>query len=156
MEPIVRGRVWKFGDNMDADSDIIPFEKVRDFLKIDADYLAQFAMTGVDPDFPKKVKPGDILVAGENFGSGHPHIQGILAFQGLNLGAVLCDSVTRGYFRKSMIYGVAMLPVKGITKVANEGDELEVRLREGLIVNLTTGATLEMNKLPDFLLDIIS
>ena len=151
MELIMKGKCWKFGDNLSTDGDILP----RRMIDRDAQSFKDYLMTGVDPEFPKKVQPGDIIVAGKRFGHGNPHRWGFLAMKEIGVG-LIAESVARGSYRNSVTYGVPLLPaVEDITKKVNQGDELEVNFRTGEIKDLTTGKIITTEPLPEPLLEII-
>ena len=136
MNWIYRGRCWKFGDNLGIDGAIMP---LRFALSRETDpiVLRDFLMSEVDPDFPKKVKPGDIIVAGRRFGQGNPHIQGFLGIRGHGLGLV-AETIPRGSFRNAINAGVPFLaPCEGVTRTCETGDELEVDFSTGQLRNIT-------------------
>jgi 3-isopropylmalate/(R)-2-methylmalate dehydratase small subunit len=122
----------------------------------DPKVLKEHVMTGVDPDFPKKAKPGDIIVAGKNFGHGNPHVWGYQAMRELGLGLVV-EFMSRGGFRNAVAAGLPFLPeARGITDKVNQGDELEVDFSTGEIRNLTTGELIKAEPLAPPLLEIIA
>lgn len=136
MNWLYRGRCWKFGDNLGIDGAIMPlrFALARE---TDPTVLRDFLMSELDPDFPKKVKPGDIIVAGRRFGQGNPHIQGFLGIKGHGLGLV-AETIPRGSFRNAINAGVAFLaPCLGATQTCETGDDLEVDFASGVFKNLT-------------------
>jgi 3-isopropylmalate/(R)-2-methylmalate dehydratase small subunit len=138
MKWIYRGRCWRFGDNLGIDGAIMP---LRFALSRETDpiVLRDFLMSEIDPDFAKKVKPGDIIVGGRRFGQGNPHIQGFLGIRGHGLGLV-AESIPRGSFRNVINAGVPFLaPCPDVTKTCETGDELEVNFATGLFRNLTRG-----------------
>ena len=138
MNWIYRGRCWRFGDNLGIDGAIMP---LRFALSRETDpmVLRDFLMSEIDPDFPKKVKLGDIIVAGRRFGQGNPHIQGFLGIRGHSLGLV-AESIPRGSFRNAINAGVPFLaPCPNVTSTCETGDELEVNFATGSFRNLTRG-----------------
>ena len=149
-----KGKVWVFGDNLDVDFEIVPSRKMFAGI-IKPDKLGDWCMTNVDPDFPKKVKKGDIMVVGTNMGCGHDHSQANIGIKQCGLSCVIAESFDRNFFRNSISIGLPIIEYKGINKNVKEGDELEVDLRAGTIKNITTGKTLKFTPLPDFLLDIL-
>ena len=151
----MRGRCWKFGDDILNDGGISSLELVRAGI-FDPKELAKACMQGVDPEFPSKARAGDILVAGQNFGKGQLHVQGPLSIKGMGLGLVT-ESMPRSFFRLAVAAGVLMLPfTAGITGQVNDGDDLEIDFGTGLIRNHTTGATVQGQPLPEALLDIVA
>ena len=95
-----RGQVWVFGDNLDVDKEIVPFRKWDSGL-IKMNELGKWCMTYVDPDFPKKVNPGDIMVVGSNMGCGHDHSQANLAIKQCGISCIIAESFDRNFFRNS-------------------------------------------------------
>jgi 3-isopropylmalate/(R)-2-methylmalate dehydratase small subunit len=149
-----KGKVWTFGDNLDVDKDIIPFRKMNLGL-IKHENLGDWCMTNVDPDFPKKVKKGDIMVVGTNMGCGHSHQQANLAIKLCGISCVIAESFDRNFFRNSVAIGLPLIEFKDIKQYVKEGDELEVDLHAGQIKNLSSRKVMNFTPLPDFLLDIL-
>ena len=148
------GKVWVFGDNLDVDKEIIPFREREAGLMKDGNY-AKWVMTPVDPDFPKKVKKGDILVVGTNMGCGHGHSEGIRGFNQLGISCIIAESFDRNFFKNCINLGLPIIELPGIKQKAKEGHELEIDFYKGTIKNLTTGEILKFTPLPDFLLEIL-
>jgi len=112
--------------------------------------------TNLVPDFPQRAKPGDIVVAGDRFGQGNPHIYGLLGMRGLGLGLV-AESVPRFTYRMLVAAGVPSLPFcKGIGEKVEDGDELKVDFASGRIENLTQGVSAQTEPLPAALLEIVA
>jgi 3-isopropylmalate/(R)-2-methylmalate dehydratase small subunit len=149
-----KGKVWVFGDNLDVDKDIIPFRKMNQGI-IKHDNMGPWCMTNIDPDFPKKIKKGDIMVVGTNMGCGHSHMQANTSIKQCGISCVIAESFDRNFFRNSIAIGLPIIEFKGINQNVKEGDELEVDLQAGKIKNLTTKKTLKFTPLPDFLLDML-
>ena len=145
--PIV-GRVWKFGDDIDTDV-IIPGKYLR---TKDMQIFAAHAMEGVDPEFAKKVKTGDIIVAGTNFGCGSSREQAPLALKYSGVACVIAKSFARIFFRNAINVG---LPLVEADVECQEGDEVAVDLLKGEVA-VSGKSTFEGNRLPDFLLDILT
>lgn len=138
MNWVYRGRCWRFGDNLAIDGQIMPLRFALS-RETDPTVLRDFLMSEIDPEFPKKVKPGDIIVAGRRFGQGNPHIQGFLGIRGHGLGLV-AESIPRGSFRNAINAGLPFLaPCAGVTATCETGDELEVNFETGSFRNLTRG-----------------
>jgi 3-isopropylmalate/(R)-2-methylmalate dehydratase small subunit len=149
---VIRGRAWKFGDNIDTDV-IIPFKyKAR---TIDPQELAQHVMEGIDPDFPKKVRPGDVIVAGRNFGCGSSREQAPLAIKAAGIAAVVAESFARIFFRNAINIGLPVLEVKGISGKTDSSDVLEIDLQQGLVRNLSKGSSFKAAPMPDMLVEIL-
>jgi 3-isopropylmalate/(R)-2-methylmalate dehydratase small subunit len=139
-------RAWKFGDDVDTDA-VIPGR----FLTInDPKELAKHAFEGVRPDF--KPAPGDVVVAGDNFGCGSSREHAPMALKGAGIKCVIAKSFARIFFRNAINIGLPMLECKDADRIA-DGDILEV---EGdKIKNLTKGETYRTVPLPGFLEDIV-
>ncbi len=149
-----RGRCWHFGDNVAIDGDIMPlhFAIARE---TDPEVLRDHVMCGLDPDFPKNVSPGDIIVAGRRFAQGNPHIQGLIGIAGLGLGLVV-ESIPRGSFRNAINCAVPILPAcPGVADEAADGDELDVDFRTGTFRNVSRGSEINYPPLDAALLTII-
>lgn len=143
MQKIIVGRVWKFGDNIDTD--IITPADTTSFGLADAGewkLVAENAFRAVRRDFYKSVKPGDILVAGRNFGLGSHREQANTVLHHLGFVAVVAESVARLYFRNSIATGTPIFAVPGITGLVEEGDELEVNTEAWRVRNLSRGKEL--------------
>jgi len=113
--------------------------------------LADHAMEGIDPDFSKKVKPGDIVVGGNNFGCGSSREQATLALKYAGVACVVAKSFGRIFFRNAINVG---LPLMEADVQCEEGDEMEVDLENGKVT--VNGKQYPGNKLPDFLLEMLS
>ena len=136
MNWVYKGKCWKFGDNLGIDGDVMPLRFALE-RELDPIILRDHLMAGIDPDFPQKVSPGDIIVAGKRFGQGNPHIQGFLGIVGHKLGLVV-ETIPRGSFRNAINAGLPFL--SGCDSVSNDvetGDELEVNFKTGEFKNLS-------------------
>ena len=154
MNWVMRGRCWKFGDNIGIDGDMMPLEFAIK-RELNPDVLKPYLMTGVDPEFPKKVRPGDIIVGGRRFAQGNPHIQGLIGVRAHGLGLVV-ESMQRGSFRNAINAGVPFLTnCSGVTQAVETGDELEVDFQTGRFRNLTRGTELQFEPLDPQLRSII-
>jgi len=149
-----RGKVWVFGDNLDVDKDILPFRKMNLGL-ITWDTLGDWCMTNLDPDFPRKVKKGDIMVVGKNMGCGHSHQQANLSIKQCGISCVIAESFDRNFFRNSIAVGLPLIEYPDIKQKVKAGDELELDLHRGKIKNISEKETLKFIPLPEFLLDIL-
>ncbi|WP_193371589.1 3-isopropylmalate dehydratase [Pelagibius marinus] len=149
------GRAWIFGDEVGVDGDLMPLEFA---LKRETrlDVLARHTFEQLDPDFHKKVAPGDIVVAGRRFAQGNPHIQGLLGLKGLELG-LICESISSGSFRNAVNAGLAFLPnCPAVRKHVGQGDRLRVNFETGEVSNLSTGWTSHYSPLPEALRTIVA
>ena len=150
-----RGRCWKFGDNLGIDGDMMPLRFALE-REVDPMILRDHLMAGVDPEFPSKVSPGDIIVAGKRFGQGNPHIQGFLGIKGHELGLV-AESIPRGSFRNAINSGLPFLTgCEGVVGAVETGDDLEVNFETGEFRNLSRGTVLRYPPLDPQLRDIIA
>ncbi|AKB77269.1 Coenzyme B synthesis from 2-oxoglutarate: steps 4, 7, 8, 11, and 12 (small subunit) [Methanosarcina horonobensis HB-1 = JCM 15518] len=148
MENPIKGRVWKFGNDIDTDL-IIPGKYLR---TKDMQVFAAHAMEGIDPEFAKKANPGDIIVAGDNFGCGSSREQAPLALKHAGIACVVAKSFARIFFRNAINVG---LPLMEADIECEEGDEIEVDLLKGEVRVFGKGV-FKGNKLPDFLLDMLT
>lgn len=162
MSRILRGRAWCFSGVMDVDWEICPVEHMHAFREDPTKTyeqrlaeLGQYCMTTVDPDFPKKVKPGDIIVGGNGFGYGHDHDHACMSLRGAGVAAVLCEATNANFKRNSIHHGLPVVEVKGIMEETKAGDELEVDLIRGVVRNLTAGKVLRFIPYPEFILEIL-
>lgn len=143
----ISGNVWKFGDNVDTDV-IIPGKYLR---TTDMSVFASHVMEGIDPEFSKKVRNGDIIVAGKNFGCGSSREQAPLALKYAGIACVVAESFARIFFRNAINVGLPIIEARIDCK---EGDIIEIDLMNGIVRN--NQKTYPATKLPDFLLEILS
>ena len=147
-----KGRVWKFGDDINTDL-IIPGKYLE---LVDPEEMANHAMEGVDPDFNKKVKEGDIIVGGKNFGCGSSREHAPLALKYAGIEAVVAESYARIFYRNSINIGLPALQCQGIVKGVEDRDVIEIDVNNGVIKNTNTGIELSFTPLPDFMVDILT
>jgi 3-isopropylmalate/(R)-2-methylmalate dehydratase small subunit len=146
----LKGKVHIFGDNIDTDG-IIP---ARYLITTDPKELAEHCMEGVEADWPKKIKPGDILVAGDNFGCGSSREHAPWAIKGAGVACVIAKGFARIFFRNSINIGLPILEIAETDRI-KPGDELEVDLKAGVVKNLTRNETYKSQPFPEFLQEII-
>ncbi|MDP2983301.1 MAG: 3-isopropylmalate dehydratase small subunit [Candidatus Latescibacter sp.] len=133
-------------DHINTD-EIIPAR----YLNTDSEEeLALHAMEDIDSEFVLKVKPGDIIVAGFDFGCGSSREHAIWALRGAGVGCVAAESFARIFYRNAVNNGFPVVECKGVIGAVKDGDELEIELRAGIIRNLTSGKELRFVPLPDF------
>lgn len=144
------GRVWKFGDNIDTDV-IIPGQ----YLKFSGKDLTDHVMEGVDPEFAKKVRPGDFIVAGKNFGCGSSRETAPGVLKDAGVAAVIAPFFARIFYRNAINLGLPVLECVDAEMIA-QGDALRIRLEEGLIENLTSGDTFSFRPFPKNVMDILA
>ncbi|MCX5709853.1 MAG: 3-isopropylmalate dehydratase small subunit [Candidatus Omnitrophica bacterium] len=147
---IIKGKVHKFGDDINTD-DII---SAKYLVSTDAKELGSHCMESISPDFAKNVQPGDIIVGGENFGCGSSREHAPLAIKGCGVRAVLAKSFAAIFFRNAINIGLPFLESQD-TDAINEGDILEIDLSSGIIKNLTQNITYKTAPFPKFLQDIV-
>ncbi|SFM48213.1 3-isopropylmalate dehydratase small subunit [Methanolobus profundi] len=146
----MNGRVWKFGDDVDTDA-VIPG---RYLIMNTPEELAAHAFEGVRPEFPKEVKEGDIIVAGNNFGCGSSREHAPIALKGTKISCVIAKSFARIFFRNSINIGVALLECPDTDKI-EDGDELSVDFASGEITNVTKNEKYQATPLPEFVRGIM-
>ncbi|WP_376789140.1 3-isopropylmalate dehydratase small subunit [Thermoflexus sp.] len=145
------GRAWVFGDNIDTDV-IIPGRYLN---TTDPKELAAHCMEGIDPEFPHKVQPGDIVVAGRNFGSGSSREHAPISLKAAGVSCVIAKSFARIFFRNAINIGLPVLECPEAVEAISPGDELEVHLDTGEIRNHRTGQTFRAKPYPPFMLELI-
>ena len=148
---IFRGRVWKFGDNVDTDV-IIP---VQYTTGTDIKEMAEHCMEGLAPLFSSKVHNGDIIVAGKNFGCGSSREPAPLAIKGAGISCVIAGSYARIFYRNSFNIGLPLLECPEAHNYVEQGDEIEVDLDSGTITNLSGGKKLQAKAIPQFMQELI-
>ena len=146
------GKVYKFGSNVDTDA-IIPARYLNTF---DPQELARHCMEDADPDFPNKVKPGDMIVADKNFGCGSSREHAPIAIKGAGVSCVIAHSFARIFYRNAINIGLPILESPQAAEAIQEGDEVEVELEKGTIKNLRTGEVYQATPFPDFMQGIMS
>lgn len=148
----MKGKVWKFGDDVDTDI-IIPG---RYLVLRDEKELAACVMEGCDPDFSKKVSEGDIIVAGKNFGCGSSREHAPIAIKGAGVAAVVAESFARIFYRNSINIGLPLIEAKDVSKHVSEGDIIEIDVDGGVLKDLNTAEEFEIKPLPEFMLGIMN
>lgn len=148
----LKGRAWKFGDNINTDI-IIP---ARYLVTSEMKELGLHCMEGLDPDFSKKVSPGDIIVGGKNFGSGSSREHAPIAIKGAEISCVIAHSFARIFYRNSFNTGLPLLECAPAVEDIQTSHELEIDLEKGQIKNLTTGRTFTATPIPPFMQEILA
>jgi 3-isopropylmalate/(R)-2-methylmalate dehydratase small subunit len=144
------GKVWKFGDNVNTDV-IIPG---RCNISTEPDELAKYAFCDVRPDFAENVQPGDIIVAGDNFGCGSSREHAPIAIKASSIQCVIAKSFSRLFFRNSISIGLTVIDYDLYDEIEDQ-DILSVNFAEGIIYNQTYHKTYSFPPLPDFIMAII-
>jgi 3-isopropylmalate/(R)-2-methylmalate dehydratase small subunit len=147
---IFRGRVWRFGNNVDTDV-IIPVQHCRGSVS----ELAKHCMEGIDPNFSEKVHPGDIMVAGTNFGCGSSREPAPVAIKAAGISCVIARSFARIFYRNAFNVGLPLLESSEIPATIKEGDELEVDLDLGNIKIISMDTSFKANAIPPFMQELI-
>lgn len=148
---ILEGRVWKFGDNIDTDVIIpAPYLVTTDMVE-----LGKHCMEGVDASFAEKVRPGDIIVAGTNFGCGSSREHAPMALKGVGISCVIAEGFARIFFRNAFNMGLAIFESPGIVQGIQEGDQVSVDQDTGEIIDHTNGKRSLANPIPPFMQELI-
>lgn len=148
---ILKGKAFKFGDNISTDL-IIPGRYAH--LRSNLPELAKHVMEDADRTFADKVKPGDFIIAGKNFGLGSSREHAPLVIKMSGVSAILAKSVARIFFRNAINQGLPVLICD--TDKIDAGDEVEVNLTNGVVADLTSHVQLTFSKIPQVMLDILS
>jgi 3-isopropylmalate/(R)-2-methylmalate dehydratase small subunit len=147
----LKGKVFKFGNHIDTDV-IIPAR----YLNIsEVKELAKHCMEDTNKDFVKKVKKGDMIVAGENFGCGSSREHAPLAIKHAGISAVVAKSFARIFYRNAVNIGLPILECPQAVKNTKVGDNLEIDLEKGVIKNLTNKKEFKTQPFPKFIMKII-
>jgi 3-isopropylmalate dehydratase, small subunit len=151
MSIILKGSAHKYGSNINTD-EIIP---ARYLNTSDAGELAKHCMEDLDKDFVSKMKPGDFIVAENNFGCGSSREHAPLCIKAAGVSAVIANSYARIFFRNAINIGLPILESDEAVEKIQAGDSLEVDLASGRIKNLTQNETYQAQPFPDFMQEII-
>lgn len=146
------GTVIKYGDNVDTDV-IIP---ARYLNTIDKKELASHCMEDIDKTFVNRVKQGDIMVAGFNFGCGSSREHAPIAIKECGISLIIAKSFARIFYRNSINIGLPILECPEAAQAIEEGNEIEADLDNGIIINKTTGEKYSTQPFPDFIQNIIA
>jgi 3-isopropylmalate/(R)-2-methylmalate dehydratase small subunit len=149
LDNIIRGRVHKYGDNINTDIISPP-----QYLELNIAEAAKYTMSAIDPAFPNKVKPGDILVAGVNFGSGSSRETSPLTLKYLGVGAIVAKFFARIFYRNAINLGIPVIECREADSIA-DGDQIEIDLEQGLIINVTKQQRYACSKIPPHILAVI-
>jgi 3-isopropylmalate dehydratase small subunit len=144
-------RVWKFGDDINTDH-VIP---ARYLSASRADELALHLMEDVDADFVKKVKPGDVIVGGKNFGCGSSREHAPLAIKGAGVACVIARSFARIFYRNAINIGLPIFESPEAAESISQGDLLSIEPDKGVIKNETTGQQYPFQPFPEEMQEII-
>lgn len=146
------GHVFKYGDNVDTDV-IIPAR----YLNIhDPEELASHCMEDIDADFVNKVKVGDIVVAGENFGCGSSREHAPATLKTCGVSCVIATTFARIFYRNAINIGLPILECSEASQKIEDGDTVEIDFNTGIISNITKNETYQALPFPDFIKDMIA
>jgi 3-isopropylmalate/(R)-2-methylmalate dehydratase small subunit len=145
-------RAWRYGDNIDTDV-IIP---ARYLTTTDPSELAAHALEDLDPGFAASVQPGDVVVAGSNFGCGSSREHAPVALKGAGVSAVVATSFARIFFRNAINTGLPIVTCPELVEVTESGDELTIDVSGGVVENVTRGLSFTPEPLPAFILEIVN
>lgn len=143
-EFVLRGRVWKFGDSVDTNI-IAPLHLMR---KGDIEELAQHTMAALRPEFAQQVRPGDIVVAGSNFGCGSHREEANLVLEKVGVRVIVAESVARIFLRTSINLAYPTLIAPKVSSLVEDQEELEIDYPKGKIRNLSSGEEIPLAKYP--------
>ncbi len=150
MSLVIEGRAWKFGDDINTDY------MAPGFVKNQPWELVKKAILHIHPGFTAGFKPGDVIVAGENFGCGSSREAAPANLKRLEVGCVVAESFGRIFLRNSIAIAFPVLICKGITKAFEEGERLELDFDRSVVRNLTRGTELAGTPLPPELVRIVA
>lgn len=137
---VIRGRVWMFGDSIETDA-INPYYRYPTMEE-----LKLHTMEAYRPEFPREVRPGDVLVAGRNFGCGSSRPG--LVLREVGIAAIVVESVARLFLRNSIARAIPIFQAPGVTGIAHDGEMLEVDYPQGLVRNPASGASVPLRRFP--------
>jgi 3-isopropylmalate dehydratase small subunit len=147
----IKGKAWKFGDDIDTDAIIA----ARYLKTIDAKELAAHCMEDANPEFTSRVSPGDIIAAGKNFGCGSSREHAPIAIKAAGIGCVVAHSFARIFYRNAFNMGLPILECPEGAERIQGGDELEIDFDSGVIDNLTRKETYRAQAIPPFMQKLI-
>lgn len=148
----LKGTAHKYGDDVNTD-EIIPARYLNTF---DPKELAAHCMEDIDPDFLKKFKPGDLIVAQKNFGCGSSREHAPISIKAAGVACVLAESFARIFFRNSINIGLPIIECPEAAKAVENGDSVEIDLDGGKIVNLTKKQEYQAAAFPPFMQELIT
>jgi 3-isopropylmalate/(R)-2-methylmalate dehydratase small subunit len=148
---IYQGKAWKFGDDVDTDA-IIP---ARYLNTSDPKELAKHCMEDADPEFMRKMRVGDIIVADKNFGCGSSREHAPIAIKAAGIACVVAATFARIFYRNAFNTGLPILEAGEAAAEIKSGDELRIDTMTGRIENLTTGKTYQAKPIPPFMQELI-
>ena len=151
MKKVIEGIAYLLGSNIDTDQ-IYPGQYLE---LVDADDIGQHAMEGADPQFSKTFEPGNIIVAGANFGCGSSREHAAIALQAIGVGAILAESFARIFYRNAINLGLPLLVSPGIADRISQGEKLKIDLEKGIVSNITTHDEIKAEPMSGYVFDIL-
>ena len=148
---IYKGQAWKFGDHVDTDV-IIP---ARYLTSSDPQELGKHCLEDADPQFVRKIKKGDILVAGKNFGSGSSREHAPIALKAAGISCIIAKSFARIFYRNAFNMGLPILESPEASESIGPGDSLVVNTDTGMIADRTTGEKFQAQPIPPFMQELV-
>lgn len=146
-----QGKVWKFGDDIDTDV-IIP---VQYTITPDPVELGKHSMEGIDPDFPRKISQGDIIVAGKNFGCGSSREPAPVSIKAAGISCIIGKSFARIFYRNAFNVGLPLIECGDAYDKIKEGDSLEIDVDTGVIKDTSSGVVLQAKPIPPFMQELL-
>jgi 3-isopropylmalate/(R)-2-methylmalate dehydratase small subunit len=147
----IAGKVWNFGKDIDTDLIIA----ARYLNTSDPQELAKHVMEDADPDFVDKMQPGDIIVAGENFGCGSSREHAPIALKAAGIAAVVAPTFARIFYRNAFNMGLPIFELPESAEI-KEGEEISIDMSAGTITNLTTNKTYNFTPIPEFMQELLN
>ena len=144
-------KVWKFHNDVDTDQIIAS----QYLLLPDIEAMKQYTFESLDPDFAKKAQPGDLIVAGENFGCGSSREHAPIAIKASGVSCVIAETFARIFYRNSINIGLPIIECKEASERIEAGDEVEIDFDSGIITNKTKGESYKGQAFPEFMQKII-
>jgi 3-isopropylmalate/(R)-2-methylmalate dehydratase small subunit len=151
MQEIIQGRVWTLGRDVDTDGII----SGKYLTVIDPNELKKHVLEIALPEFAAGARPGDLLVAGENFGSGSSREHAPQALRAIGVGAIVADSFARIFFRNAINLGLPAIEARGVRAIFEQGDTARIEMLNGTVTNERTGAKISFPPLPKHLLELL-
>ena len=149
---IVKGKIWKFGDNIDTDA-IIP---ARYLTTSDPQELARHCMEDADPQFVTKIKAGDIIAGGKNFGCGSSREHAPIAIKAAGISCVVAKSFARIFYRNAFNMGLPIFESRELFEAVKEGEEIIVDSIAGTITLIAKNQIFRINPIPPFMEQLIA
>jgi len=150
-EVTLQGKVWKFGDNIDTDLIIA----ARYLNTSEPGELAKYVMEDADPEFVSKMAPGDIIVAGENFGCGSSREHAPIALKAAGISAIIAPTFARIFYRNAFNMGLPIFELPEAAEI-NEGDTVRVDMDAGKVINITQAKSYKFTPIPDFMQELVN